>query len=121
MKHGEITTKNLTDCFDAKVWTDEWLKTIKDKPHIPTDEGTMLSWFANAIMAGHDHAYQKIKVKADKFLKPWAEEKKALYLRLIRAIENCETGEERREVARMYVMLIRQIKHQENMIKFIIE
>ena len=47
---------NLSGVFDAEVWTQEWLKTIEKKPHIPKDEGTMLGWFANAIMAGYDHA-----------------------------------------------------------------
>ncbi len=47
---------NLSGEFSAEVWVDEWMKTIKKKPSIPTDEGTMLSWFANAIMAGYDHA-----------------------------------------------------------------
>lgn len=40
---------------DAQVWTRHWLKTIADNPTIPTDEGTMIGWFANAIMAGYDH------------------------------------------------------------------
>lgn len=45
---------NLTDTFDANVWVEEWMKTIKKHPKIPTDEGAMLGWFANAIMAGYD-------------------------------------------------------------------
>ena len=49
----------LPDCFDAQVWAKEWLKTIKDNPGIPTDEGTMISWFANALMAGHNNARRK--------------------------------------------------------------
>lgn len=40
---------------DAQVWTKHWLKTIADNPTIPNDEGTMIGWFANAIMAGYDH------------------------------------------------------------------
>lgn len=51
----------LNDTFDAVIWTEEWLKTIKKKPDIPTDEGTMISWFANAIMAGYDYAYRQIQ------------------------------------------------------------
>lgn len=42
--------------FDAAVWVDGWTATIAEHPSIPTDEGTMLGWFANAIMAGYDHA-----------------------------------------------------------------
>lgn len=39
---------------DAAVWIDEWRRTIKDHPGIPDDSGTMLGWFANAIVAGMD-------------------------------------------------------------------
>lgn len=42
--------------MDARVWTEEWMKTIKEHPGIPTDEGAMIGWFANAIMAGYDTA-----------------------------------------------------------------
>lgn len=42
--------------IDARIWAKMWLKTIKDKPEIVNDEGTMLAWFANAIMAGYDTA-----------------------------------------------------------------
>lgn len=45
---------NLHDTTDATIWTKEWLQTIKANPGIPTDEGAMIGWFANAIMAGYD-------------------------------------------------------------------
>ena len=45
---------NLNNTTDATIWTKEWLKTIEKHPGIPTDEGTMIGWFANAIMAGYD-------------------------------------------------------------------
>lgn len=48
---------NLNDLVgetDAQVWTREWLKTVAEKPQIAVDEGTMIGWFANAIMAGYD-------------------------------------------------------------------
>ena len=44
---------NLQDT-DAIHWVDEWLKTIKQVPAIPTDRIAMIGWFANAIMAGYD-------------------------------------------------------------------
>jgi len=47
---------NLLNEFSAEVWVREWMKTIKKHPEIPTDEGTMLGWFANAIMTGYDYA-----------------------------------------------------------------
>lgn len=49
---------NLNDTFDAKVWAQEFMKTITEKKLV-VDEDLMLAWFANAIMAGHDHAYRK--------------------------------------------------------------
>ena len=47
--------------IDARIWTREWLKTIKDNPDIATDEGAMIGWFANAIMAGYDTACYRFK------------------------------------------------------------
>ena len=42
--------------MDAQVWARKWLEITKDNPEIATDEGAMIGWFANAIMAGHDSA-----------------------------------------------------------------
>lgn len=42
--------------MDAHVWAKKWMETIQEHPDIPTDEGTMIGWFANAIMAGWDAA-----------------------------------------------------------------
>jgi hypothetical protein len=39
---------------DAQVWARAFVRTVHDHPTIPFDEGTMTSWFANAIMAGYD-------------------------------------------------------------------
>ena len=41
---------------DARIWAQEWLETIQEHPDIPNDEGFMIGWFANAIMAGWDTA-----------------------------------------------------------------
>lgn len=46
--------------FDAAVWTDAFLATVAEHPELPTDWGAMVGWFANAIMAGYDHAYRTI-------------------------------------------------------------
>lgn len=50
----------LNDIFDAQIWAQEWLKVIKKNPSISTDEGSMIGWFANAIMVGYDYAYKEI-------------------------------------------------------------
>lgn len=49
-----MSNVDLVGCTDAQVWAKEWLKIITENPTIPTDEGTMIGWFANAIMAGYD-------------------------------------------------------------------
>jgi len=59
----EIETVNLCDVTDAMIWVDEWARIIKENPKIPTDQGTMLSWFANAIMAGYDHAVRQYETE----------------------------------------------------------
>jgi uncharacterized protein (DUF608 family) len=57
-----LMTVNLHDTMDAQIWVAEWMKTIKEHPGIPTDEGAMLGWFANAIMAGYDAAQHGMHV-----------------------------------------------------------
>lgn len=46
--------------MDAEVWVKEWMKTIREfPPGYEKDEGFMLCWFANAIMAGYDTAMSR--------------------------------------------------------------
>lgn len=40
--------------WDAQKWAQFWLETIEKHPNVPHDEGTMIGWFANAIMTGYD-------------------------------------------------------------------
>ena len=60
--HNEIeeetlaVQRKLIGNSDAKVWAEEFVKVVNLKPTIATDEGTMIGWFANAIMAGYDFA-----------------------------------------------------------------
>jgi hypothetical protein len=43
--------------MDAVVWADKWLEITKDKTREDfNDRDWMISWFANAIMAGFDTA-----------------------------------------------------------------
>lgn len=44
----------LPGSFDAKVWGAAFVALVKEKPDIPTDEDTMATWFAGAIMCGYD-------------------------------------------------------------------
>ena len=75
---------NLSQTVDARVWAKEWLKTIKKKPSTPTDEGTMIEWFSDAIMAGYDDCYKKyhFAMTEDTY-----EETKAAYKKLTREAE----------------------------------
>lgn len=51
---SEFDANRLIGEFDAGVWAEVWLETIKAHPGVPTDEGAMLGWFANALMSGYD-------------------------------------------------------------------
>ena len=59
---------NLLETQDATKWADEWLKTIKDHSDIPQDRDAMITWFANAIMAGYDHGRRAEKQKLNAML-----------------------------------------------------
>jgi len=49
---------NIHDNPDAKAWAEEFAKHF-DSP----DVDTMIGWFANAIMAMHDHIMRKVDVR----------------------------------------------------------
>jgi hypothetical protein len=48
-----------TRSFNAEVWAQKFVEHVKTNPSIATDVDTMRGWFANAIMAGYDHALQR--------------------------------------------------------------
>ncbi len=52
--------------MDAKVWAEEFIKALRGHPvgGICVDEGAMIGWFANAIMAGYDTAQSRHTVSA---------------------------------------------------------
>jgi len=50
-----ITETDLHQTMDAEIWAREF-KRICDKNGHYCDEDWMVSWFANAIMTGYDHA-----------------------------------------------------------------
>ena len=49
---------------DARVWTRTWEETLLKHPTIPHDEGAMIAWFANAIMAGYDEKTRQCATKS---------------------------------------------------------
>jgi hypothetical protein len=52
---------DLLSCFEAQVWAKEFVRIVKNNPTIPTDEGTMLAWFASALMTGYDEHARRMK------------------------------------------------------------
>lgn len=51
--------KDLSREFDCEVWADEFIKVVNNGAEI--DKGLMLGWFANAINAGYDVAWDRFK------------------------------------------------------------
>jgi hypothetical protein len=54
MRDAQSVERTLIGNTDAQVWAREFVKMAEANPAIPTDEGTMLGWFASAIEAGRD-------------------------------------------------------------------
>lgn len=64
----------LPGSFDAQIWAKEFVTAVQYKPEIATDEGTMIGWFANALMRGYDEHYwrsESYKRKMRRILIPW--------------------------------------------------
>ena len=57
-----MSDTNFTQTMNAAVWTEEFISRVKENPDLATDEGAMLGWFANAIMAGFDEARRMYEV-----------------------------------------------------------
>lgn len=55
MTDSTDSTIHLVGEFDAQVWAETFQKVVVDGG-ITIDSELMLGWFANAIMAGYDHA-----------------------------------------------------------------
>lgn len=51
-------SEEFTQSFDARDWARAFVEYVRINPAIATDEGTMITWFANALMRGYDHARQ---------------------------------------------------------------
>ena len=46
--------KTIPKTMDARAWAIAFVYSVRQNTNIPTDEGCMIGWFANAIMAGYD-------------------------------------------------------------------
>jgi hypothetical protein len=45
--------------FDAREWAKRFVETVKEHPDIPTDEATMRTWFASAILRGYNERVRR--------------------------------------------------------------
>jgi hypothetical protein len=49
-----VLPDGIHQCNDARVWAKAFVDHVLWTPTIATDEGTMIGWFANAMMAMHN-------------------------------------------------------------------
>lgn len=49
-----VPAEQLHGQFDAMIWARSFVALVAERPEIPGDLGTMVGWFANAIMTGYD-------------------------------------------------------------------
>lgn len=79
MNEAQAREIKLHNTMDAKDWTEEFLRL---NPNTGLDFGTMIGWFANAIMSGWDHAHWK--------LKPEIEQTEKKYQPLVEALKKID-------------------------------
>lgn len=53
--------------FDARDWAQAFCKIAKEQGH-DIDEGWMVTWFANALMRGHDEAMGRREDQVHEFI-----------------------------------------------------
>ena len=49
-----MTSAELLQSFDARVWAREFIRIISLNPSHALDEEMMIGWFSNALMRGYD-------------------------------------------------------------------
>jgi hypothetical protein len=54
-----MTDENFHESFDARDWAAAFLRISAANPDLHRDEGTMLAWFANALMRGYDEVARR--------------------------------------------------------------
>lgn len=50
-----LNDNDLFSTMDAHAWANRFVERVAENPDIATDVGTMLAWFAGAIMTGYDN------------------------------------------------------------------
>lgn len=59
LKEHAAPSTHFWRSFDAQAWARAFVEHVQKNPSIATDEGTMIGWFANAIMRGYDEAKEQ--------------------------------------------------------------
>lgn len=54
-----MSQEDFTQSFDAMEWARAFVAVAREHPTMATDEGTMVGWFANALMRGYDEAMRR--------------------------------------------------------------
>lgn len=68
-----VAEQKFPHTMDAKVWAEEFMKLVPLYSRAGLDEGDLIGWFANAIMAGYDMAQSRLRteeqrIKADGYV-----------------------------------------------------
>lgn len=69
-----VFMQSVLETFDAQYWARVFVIAVSVKPKIATDQETMHTWFANALMRGYDEHYwrtSEYKRKVRRALHPW--------------------------------------------------
>lgn len=53
------TENDCLKSFDAQVWAKAFVEIARQHPQLAVDEGTMIGWFANALMRGYDECRRR--------------------------------------------------------------
>lgn len=81
-----MSDTGFTQSFDALVWAKAFVEHVQRNPEIPTDEATMLGWFANALMRGYDEHARRHEA-APPSVSPTAEELKGFWNAVLKGTE----------------------------------
>lgn len=60
------TPRDVSVSMDGRVWAAEFMRSCVENPSVPYDLGSMVGWFANALMKGHDEARNKYEEEITK-------------------------------------------------------
>lgn len=74
-----MASDDFAQSFDARDWALAFVEAVQKKPEIATDEGTMIGWFANALMRGWDERERRYRETADGTFGDWFDNSESIY------------------------------------------